>query len=99
MYEAALALYRGDLLDGPNVPSYRWLYDEDPQIALTLRSDYRRRHKETRMRLAELLAQGPDPALTRPEELYSALCAEDPEESACGRRCSGFMNGRVARRG
>jgi hypothetical protein len=80
VYEAALALYKGDLLDGPNVPSYRWMYDEDPQIALTLRSDLRRRHKETRVRLAELLAQGNEAALARAEELYSGSCAEDPED-------------------
>jgi hypothetical protein len=59
--------------------SYRWMYNEDPQIALMLRSDLRRRHKETRLRLAELLAQGPEASLARAEELYSDLCAEDPE--------------------
>jgi hypothetical protein len=37
--EAAVSLYRGDLLDGPDVPTYRWLYDEDPQVALMLRSE------------------------------------------------------------
>lgn len=40
--EAAGSLYRGDLLDRPDVPTYRWLYDEDLQVALTLRSDFRR---------------------------------------------------------
>jgi DNA-binding SARP family transcriptional activator len=79
VYEAALGLYRGDLLDSTNVFSYRWMYNEDPQIALMLRSDLRRRHKETRLRLAELLAQGPEASLARAEELYSDLCAEDPE--------------------
>jgi hypothetical protein len=29
--------------------SYRWMYDADPQVALTLRSDFRRRHKEARL--------------------------------------------------
>ena len=32
------------------------------------------------LRLAELLANGPEEGLARAEELYSALCAEDPEE-------------------
>jgi hypothetical protein len=80
LYEAALSLYRGDLLDGPNVPNYRWMYDEDPQVALTLRSDLRRRHKESRLRLADILAQGPEATLARAEELYSGLCAEDPDD-------------------
>ena len=79
VYEAALGLYRGDLLDSTSVFNYRWMYNEDPQIALMLRSDLRRRHKETRLRLADLLAQGPEAALARAEELYSDLCAEDPE--------------------
>jgi DNA-binding SARP family transcriptional activator len=80
VYEAALGLYRGDLLDSTNVFNYRWMYNEDPQVALMLRSDLRRRHKETRLRLAELLAQGPEEAaLARAEELYSDLCAEEPE--------------------
>ena len=39
VYEAALGLYRGDLLDSTNVFNYRWMYNEDPQIALMLRSD------------------------------------------------------------
>ena len=29
-YEAALALYKGDLLDSSDMPSYRWMYDEGP---------------------------------------------------------------------
>jgi hypothetical protein len=57
-YEAALALYQGDLLDSSDMPNYRWTYNEIPQVALTLRSDFRRRHKEARLRLAELLARG-----------------------------------------
>src|SRR5205823_6133136 len=44
-YEAALALYKGDLLDSSDMPNYRWLYNEDPQVALGLRSDLRRQHK------------------------------------------------------
>jgi hypothetical protein len=76
-YEAALALYRGDLLDSAAVPNYRWLYDEEPQIGYTLRSDLRLAHKEARRHLAELLAAGPEEGLARAEELYSGLCAED----------------------
>jgi hypothetical protein len=79
-YEAALALYQGDLLDSPDVPNYRWMYDDDPQVALTVRSDFRRRHKEARLRLAELLAMGSEGGLGRAEELYSGLCGEDLED-------------------
>jgi DNA-binding SARP family transcriptional activator len=79
-YEAALALYGGDLLDSSDMPNYRWMYNEDPQVALTLRSDFRRRHKEARLRLAELLAAGPEAGLGRAEELYSSLCAEDLDD-------------------
>ncbi len=76
-YEAALSLYKGDLLDSPDMPNYRWMYDADPEVALTLRSDFRRWHKEARLQLAELLANGPETGLARAEELYSGLCAED----------------------
>jgi hypothetical protein len=76
-YEAALSLYTGDLLDSPTVPSYRWLLEEEPQVAYTLGSDLRRAHKEARLRLAELLAAGPEAGLARAEELYWGLCAED----------------------
>ena len=61
------------------MPNYRWMYDADPQVALTLRSDYRRRHKDLRLRLAELLASGAESGLNRAEDLYSSLCAEEPE--------------------
>jgi len=78
-YEAALQLYRGDLLDSSDMRDYRWLYSEDPQVGLMLRSDFRRRHKEARLKLAKLLAEGPESGLARAEELYWDLCGEDPE--------------------
>jgi LysM repeat protein len=78
-YEAALALYRGDLLDSSTVPNYRWMYDVHPQVALGLRSDYRSSHKEARQHLAELLVAGPEDGLARADDLYSGLCAEDLE--------------------
>jgi hypothetical protein len=59
------------------MPKYRWLYNEDPQIGIMRRADFRRLHKEARMKLAALLAQGPESGLARAEELYSALCGED----------------------
>ena len=34
-------------------------------------------HKEARLKLAGLLAEGPESGLARAEELYSALCGED----------------------
>ena len=60
--------------------NYRWMYDEEPQVALGLRSDLRRRQKEARLRLAQLRAEGPEAGLGRAEELYWSLCAEDPED-------------------
>jgi nucleoid-associated protein YgaU/DNA-binding SARP family transcriptional activator len=78
-YEEALALYRGDLLDGMDVPSYWWLY-QGPALATTLRSDYLRLHREARMRLADLYVNGPDGGLPRAEELYVGLTAEDPTD-------------------
>jgi hypothetical protein len=51
-YEAALALYRGDLLDAADMPHFRWMFD-GAQIALTLRSDYQLRQRETRLLLAD----------------------------------------------
>jgi hypothetical protein len=59
---------------------YRWMYDAEPQVALGLRSDFRRRYRDARLRLAELLARGPEAGLARAEELYRGLCAEDPED-------------------
>jgi nucleoid-associated protein YgaU len=76
-YEAALDLYRGDLLDSSSVPIYRWMYDVEPQVSLDLSSKCRLQHKEARLHLAELLAAGPEAGLARAEELYCGLCAED----------------------
>src|SRR3979490_2157127 len=63
----------------PTMLNYRWMYDEDPQIGLMLRSDFRSRHKDARLKLAGLLADGPESGLARAEELYSGLCGEDLE--------------------
>jgi len=79
-YEAALALYKGDLLESPDMASYRWMYDEGPQVSLTLCSDYRRLEREVRLRLAKLLGAGGMAGLARAEELYTSLCAEEPED-------------------
>src|SRR5262249_27499119 len=76
-YEAALALYRGDLLEAAAVPKYRWMYEVEPQAALTFRADYQALYKDARLRLAELLATGPEHGLVRAEDLFSGLCAED----------------------
>jgi LysM domain/Bacterial transcriptional activator domain len=78
-YEEALALYRGDLLDASDVPTYPWLYD-GAEIALTLRSDYRRQHHDARLHLADLLGVGPVAGLPQAVTLYAGLCAEDPED-------------------
>jgi len=79
-YGAALALYKGDLLDSSDMASYRWMYDEGPQVSLTLCSDYRRLEREARLHLAGLLAEGEMADLARAAELYTSLCAEDPED-------------------
>jgi nucleoid-associated protein YgaU len=75
-YEQALDLYRGDLLDRPDVPSYRWL-DDGPRV-LDLRVKYATMHQLTRRRLADLLATGQsDDELARAQELYLSLVASD----------------------
>jgi len=79
-YGAALDLYKGDLLDSSDMASYRWMYDEGPQVSLTLCSDYRRLEREGRLHLAGLLAEGEKAELARAAELYTNLCAEDPED-------------------
>ena len=75
-YEEALELYRGDLLDRPDVPPYRWL-DEGPRL-LDLRVKYARLQQQARRRLADLLASGTDRQLARAEELYIGLAGDDP---------------------
>jgi hypothetical protein len=75
-YERAVALYRGDLLDRPDVPSYRWL-DDGPRV-LDLRVKYATMHQLARRRLGDLLAVGQsDDELARAQELYVSLVACD----------------------
>jgi hypothetical protein len=75
-YERALKLYRGDLLDRPDVPSYRWL-DDGPRV-LDLRVKYATMQRLARRRLADLLAAGQgDAEFARAEELYVSLVASD----------------------
>lgn len=76
VYEEALELYRGDLLERPDVPPYRWL-DDGPRL-LDLRVKYSRMQCQVRRRLADLLANGTDEQLARAEELYIGLVADDP---------------------
>jgi len=75
-YEEALELYRGDLLDRPDVPPYRWL-DDGPRV-VDLRVKYATMQQQARRRLADLLVSGPDEGLERAEELYIGLAADDP---------------------
>jgi hypothetical protein len=80
VYEEALSLYTGDLLDSPDVPGWDWLYD-GPRIAIELRADYRRMQLDARRRLAELLAAGSaDGDLRRAQELYVGLTAEQADD-------------------
>jgi len=75
-YEKALGLYRGDLLERPDVPSYRWL-DDGPRV-LDLRVKYATMHHRARRRLADLLATGcTDDELARAQELYVGLGETD----------------------
>src|SRR5579864_2581184 len=53
------------------------MYDAEPQIALGRRAELHALHKEARVKLAALLAQGSESGLARAEELYSGLCGED----------------------
>jgi len=76
-YEQALELYRGDLLNRTDVPSYRW-FDEGARPARDLRVKYAEMHRAARRRLAELLAAGPHEQLGRAEELYRSLVEDDP---------------------
>ena len=76
-YEAALALYRGDLLDASDMRKYRWMYDADPQIALDRRAELRALHRDARLKLAGLLAECPESGLARAEQLYTELCGEE----------------------
>ena len=75
-YEEALELYRGHLLDRPDVPPYRWL-DDGPRL-VDLRVKYARLQQQARRRLADLLANGSDQQLGRAQELYIGLAEEDP---------------------
>jgi DNA-binding SARP family transcriptional activator len=80
-FEAALALYRGDLLDSPDVPNFHWMYDaESAQVGEMLRGQYRLLERGARLHLAELLAAGQEDGLGRAAELYASLCAEEPED-------------------
>jgi hypothetical protein len=74
-YEAALALYRGELLDRSDVPNWPWL-DEEPTS--TRRADYIRAAAEMRQRLARQLAGGPVEHLVRAQELLAELVDDDP---------------------
>jgi hypothetical protein len=95
-YEEALELYRGDLLDGLDVPNLWWLYS-GPKLAMTLRPDYRRIEEEVRLHLAELRAAGTSEAdLLRAQELYAGLTAEQLDDerlwAALFRVCGGLRD-------
>src|SRR5204863_8478495 len=53
-YEEAIALYRGDLLDGSDVPTYAWLYDGEG-IALCRLQPLRGGIRPTRQPLLHLV--------------------------------------------
>ena len=75
-YEEALVLYRGDLLERPDVPDYRWL-DDGPRL-VDLRIRYANMHRQARRHLADLLAKGTGDRLDRAEKLYIGLAEDDP---------------------
>jgi hypothetical protein len=75
-YEEVLDLYRGDLLDRPDVPPYGWL-DDGPRLA-NLGVKYAVMARQARRRLADLLADSTDDdELARAEELYVGLAGDD----------------------
>jgi DNA-binding SARP family transcriptional activator len=76
-YEAALALYRGDLLDRAGAPNHYWLYD-GPEVAYTLRAEYRRRRDAARRKLAELLLAGRPEDWARAGEVYEQMVQDEP---------------------
>jgi hypothetical protein len=76
VYEEALELYGGDLLDRPDVPPYRWL-DDGPRL-IDLRVRYAAMRQQVRRRLADLLSSGSGEQLARAQELYGLLANEDP---------------------
>ena len=60
--------------------AYWWLYNGHA-LATTLRADYRRQQREVRLLLADLYAAGSTAQeLTRAQELYAGLTAEDLED-------------------
>ena len=60
--------------------TYWWLYNGHA-LATTLRADYRRQQREVRLLLADLYAAGSTAQeLTRAQELYAGLTAEDLED-------------------
>jgi len=75
-YEEALELYRGDLLERPDVPAYRWL-DDGPRL-VDLRVRFANMQRQARRHLADLLASGTGDRLDRAEELYIGLAEDDP---------------------
>jgi hypothetical protein len=75
-WEAALGLYKGDLLERADVPLWFWLYD-GPRVAEGLRAEYRQLSLGARRSLADLYAAGNDDAeLLRARELYIGLTGE-----------------------
>ena len=68
--ERALALYKGDLLAGPDTPRYSWL-DDRSESGVTLREQYREEMSRARRRLAKLYREVGqiEPAIAQYREL------------------------------
>jgi DNA-binding SARP family transcriptional activator len=73
--EQALALFIGDLLEGPDTRRYAWV-DERDDSGVTLREHFRRLFQQTSTKLAELYAVAGD--LGASIELYRELTEIDP---------------------
>jgi hypothetical protein len=86
-YEEALELYRGDLLDRPDVPPYRWL-DEGPRL-LDLRVKYARMQQQARRRLRTCWQMGPTSSWLEPKSCTSALPGTIRSTIASGKRWPG----------
>ena len=80
-WEAAVDLYKGDLLERADVPLWFWLYD-GPTVAGGLRTEYRQLCLGARRNLADLYAaENGDAELRRARELYIGLTGELAEDA------------------
>jgi hypothetical protein len=76
-YEAALALYKGDLLDASDMRKYRWMYDADPHYCARLARRAARAAQRGACETCRTAGAGLRVRTGACEQLYSGLCGED----------------------